>query len=142
MKAILTKFLPTTATKPARIKAYTIDGNQLTLSNEECSDNGRDDTALRHLYAAYKLAEKMNWPGNLVGGGTPEGYAFVFSNSWIRNPVSPDKAWKYVRAFRENMPDCFLIYEGKRTFGADPVLSTESEDVAKRIVDARNRGLL
>ena len=142
MKAILTKFLPATSTRPSRIKAYTVDGNQITLSNDECSDHGRHNTGLSHLYAAYKLAERMNWPGNLVGGGTPSGYVFVFTSSWIRNPVPPAKKWKYVRAFRENMPDYFLIYEGKRTFGADPILSTESETIAQSIVDARNRGHL
>jgi len=32
MKAILTKFIPCTNTKPTRIKAYTEGGNNITVS--------------------------------------------------------------------------------------------------------------
>ena len=83
MKAILTKILPCTDTKPTRIKAYTEGGNALILSWSAC------DTADRtqgegHLYAAQQLATKMNWSTDLIGGGTPDGYAFVFADSRIR----------------------------------------------------------
>lgn len=142
MKAILTKFLPATHTKPTRIKAYTVDGNQITVSNEECSDNGRDDTALRHLCAAQKLANKMKWPGNLIGGGTPTGYIFAFADSWIHTPVPPAKHWKVIKIFRENMPCLFGVYEGAKVFGADHVLTTEDEATADQIVAARNRGAI
>lgn len=83
MKAILTKVIPCTDTRPTRIKAYTEGGNSLTLSWSECDADGRDQ-GHAHLYAAKKLAEKMNWSTNLLGGGTPDGYAFVFADTRIR----------------------------------------------------------
>lgn len=85
MKAILTKVLPATNTKPTRIKAYTEGGNQITISWSECDDNGRTQ-AEAHGYAARKLATKMHWPGVLLGGGTIEGYCFVFADTKIVIP--------------------------------------------------------
>ena len=83
MKAILTKIIPCTNTKPTRIKAYTEGGNSITLSWGECTEQGLNN-GLSHLYAAKKLAEKMKWSTNLLGGGTPTGYAFVFADTRIR----------------------------------------------------------
>ena len=83
MKAILTKVIPCTDTKPTRVKAYTEGGNSIMVSWSECDTDGRTQ-GKAHLYAAYKLAKKMNWPGNLLGGGTPDGYAFVFTDTLIR----------------------------------------------------------
>lgn len=82
MKAILTKIIPATNTRPTRIKAYTEGGNHLTVSWSECDDNGRTQ-AEAHGYAARKLARKMHWPGVLLGGGTIEGYCFVFADTKI-----------------------------------------------------------
>jgi len=84
MKAILTKIIPCTNTKPTRIKAYTEGGNSLTLSWSTCEREGRHETGQGHLYAAQQLATKMNWSTDLLGGGTPEGYAFVFADTRIR----------------------------------------------------------
>ena len=84
MKAILTKVIPCTNTKPTRVKAYTEGGNSIIVSWSECDADGRNDQGHAHLYAAYKLAKKMNWPGTLLGGGTPDGYAFVFTDTLIR----------------------------------------------------------
>jgi hypothetical protein len=84
MKAILTKVLPCTNTKPTRIKAYAEGGNSLVLSWSECDDAGRNQGEA-HLYAASALAKKMNWPVDLIGGGTPEGWCFVFADSNIRS---------------------------------------------------------
>ena len=87
MKAILTKVIPCTNTKPTRVKAYTEGGNSIMVSWSEC-DAACDHDGLAdgkaHLYAAYKLARKMQWPGTLLGGGTPTGYAFIFLNTPIR----------------------------------------------------------
>ena len=83
MKAILTKIIPCTNTKPTRIKAYTEGGNSLTISASSCDESGRDSSFM-HLYAAKQLAKKMNWSDQLLGGGTPEGYAFVFADTRIR----------------------------------------------------------
>ena len=84
MKAILTKCLPATNHKPTRIKAYTEGGNSLTLSCSGCEENQRTQGEA-HLYAAEQLALKMGWPGLLIGGGTPDGYCFVFADSYIRS---------------------------------------------------------
>ncbi len=83
MKAILTKVLPCTNTKPTRIKAYTEGGNQQVLSWSECDSDDRTQ-GQAHLYAAQALADKMHWPGALIGGGIPDGYCFVFADSPIR----------------------------------------------------------
>ncbi len=85
MKAILTKIIPCTNTKPTRVKAYTEGGNAITLSWSECDEDGNGGTnGNAYLYAARKLCEKMQWPGELIGGGTPDGYCFVFTDSRIR----------------------------------------------------------
>ena len=84
MKAILTKCIPCTNTKPTRIKAYTEGGNSLMLSWSEC-DTAERTQGEAHLYCAEQLALKMQWPGALIGGGTPEGYCFVFADSYIRS---------------------------------------------------------
>lgn len=85
MKAILTKCLPATDIKPTRIKAYTEGGNSITVSWSECDRNDRTQ-AEAHGYAARKLAEKMHWSGTLLGGGTVEGYCFVFADTRIIIP--------------------------------------------------------
>ena len=45
---------------------------------------------------------------------------------------------KAVRAFQNNGPDYWIIYEGKQTFGADPVARCDSEERAALIVQAVN----
>jgi hypothetical protein len=55
MKAITTKYLSATATKPARVQAR-CDGGHVTLSWDDgvsAEDN--------HLFAAQNLAERMGW---------------------------------------------------------------------------------
>jgi hypothetical protein len=83
MKAILTKVLGYTAARPTRIKAYAEGGNSLISSWDDCTPNGEDDRRA-HLNAAIRLAKKMQWSTDLIGGGTPEGYCFVFADSEIR----------------------------------------------------------
>ncbi len=82
MKAILTKYIPWSSTKPSRIKAYTEGGHSVTLSYDECSDGGRTPEQ-PYLYAARVLCDKMQLEGRLIGGRTDEGYAFTFAESWI-----------------------------------------------------------
>ena len=84
MKAILTKVIPCTNTKPTRVKAYTEGGNSIMVSWSECEGNGDRTQGQSHLYAARKLCDKMKWAGELLGGGTPEGYYFVFAETKIR----------------------------------------------------------
>lgn len=87
MKAILTKCLPATNAKPTRIKAYTEGGNQITLSWSVCEHEAKDTSGNQgqvHLQAAKALCKRMKWPSELLGGGTPEGYAFVFKETLIK----------------------------------------------------------
>ena len=90
MKAIMTKFLVCTDTQPNRIKAYTHDGNSLTLASDLCDGDGGYSNAQTHGYVASKLADKMGWytPTNYLIGGCMDntGYCFVFSNSYIIAP--------------------------------------------------------
>jgi hypothetical protein len=61
MKAIFAKYIPMTDHKPARVKAFDSDGNQVTISWD-------DDSSYRE--AADALIKKMNWgpEGTWVSG--------------------------------------------------------------------------
>ncbi len=76
MKAILTKYLPASATKGARVKAYAEGVKPLTLPWSYGLD-----TEPAHRVAAEALVERMAWgPCKLVSGGLPDqsGFAFCF----------------------------------------------------------------
>lgn len=73
MQAILTKHIGATNTKPSRIKAYSASGLNVTI-NFPYLDHEEDN----YRAAAVELCEKYGWKGELVGGSTKEGYAFVF----------------------------------------------------------------
>lgn len=75
MKAIITKYKGATDTKGSRIIASDGDGNRVTIPYpHELSGE-----AVHHA-AAVALCEKMKWDKELLGGGTKDGYAFVFKN--------------------------------------------------------------
>ena len=46
--------------------------------------------------------------------------------------------YKAIRAFQNNRPDYWLIYRGRKTFGADPICSCNTEEEARLIVAALN----
>lgn len=75
MLAIITEFVPSTNTRPSRIKAYTVNGHKTIIS----VDYDLDDVQ-RHMKAAQKLIrEQMEHFGDcttLVYGGSPKGYVF------------------------------------------------------------------
>lgn len=82
MIAIETRYIPCTNTKPSRIKAYTSNPGQYVMMSVSAAEhqspgkgNHDEDT---HRVVAQALADKMNWPGKLIAGGTKRGYAFVF----------------------------------------------------------------
>lgn len=75
MKAITTKYLGATNFKPSRIKAYAEGGNSVTISYP----HELDGQAVFEK-AAVALCEKMGWSTELLGGGTDNGYVFVFKN--------------------------------------------------------------
>ena len=73
MKAIRTKYLGATNTKDSRIKADDYDSNSITISYNYGLSS--EDVFKE---AAVALCKKMDWPTNLLGGGTDNGYVFVF----------------------------------------------------------------
>lgn len=84
MKTIETKIIPSSNTKPQRIKAYAPDGSTLTVTQGELENANIPATYSEeaHRYAARKLADKLNsggnWGGNFVSGETLKGYAHIF----------------------------------------------------------------
>ena len=80
MKAIVTRYLPCTNTKPTRIVA-TAYGNRLVCSMPQADIEP-------HKAAAIALCQKMDWSGELVEGGLPNGdRVFVFVNNRERIKV-------------------------------------------------------
>jgi hypothetical protein len=79
MKAITTKYIGTTATKPSRISAYDIDGNRVVI-NYPVMDRkfSKHSEILYYEIAAKALCNKMGWSGELIGGAIKDGYVFVF----------------------------------------------------------------
>ncbi len=68
MIAIETKYIGPSNYKDARIVAYTINGQRLTISYPyELSGEAV------HRKAAQALADKMDWKGKLVAGATKAG---------------------------------------------------------------------
>ena len=76
MIAIQTKYLGPTNYRGSRIKAYTCNGHSLTIAY----DYSLDDKDL-YAKAAIALCKKLGWSGSIIGGGTKEGYTFVFAAS-------------------------------------------------------------
>lgn len=75
MKAILTRYHGATNTRGSRISATAEGGHRISipypheLSGEAC-----------HAAAATELCRKLQWCGDLIGGGLPNGdYCFVFA---------------------------------------------------------------
>jgi hypothetical protein len=73
MKAISTKYHGPTDTRGARISAWDLDGNRVSIPYPHHL-SGEDV----HRLAAEALKTKMHWSGTLVGGATKSGYVFVF----------------------------------------------------------------
>ena len=73
MKAITTKYHGPTNTRGSRISAKAEGGNRISISYPH-ELSGEDV----YRAAAEALCKKMNWPGSLIGGGTEDGYVFVF----------------------------------------------------------------
>ena len=74
MIAIQTKYIPATNTLGSRIKAFTSNGQSLTLP----FDYSADSEYKRYKSVALALCSKMNWNPDIIGGGTKNGYTFVF----------------------------------------------------------------
>ncbi len=72
MKAIITKYLPFTNTKPSRIKASAEGVESLTLTLNWLETNGLPQDS-PHITAAKIFAVDHHWPTNLASGGLPSG---------------------------------------------------------------------
>ena len=86
MKAIVTKYLPSTRTKPARVRASDGDGHSVTVVCDQLDSGPKQ--------AAIALCHKMNWTGTLVKGWIRKGsWVFVFDDVHetfaIPSPVVP-----------------------------------------------------
>lgn len=75
MQAITTKYVGPTDTKPARIIAETGSGRRRIVSRHAYDEKNEMDL---HANAARMLCAQLGWKGVLAGGGTKDGYAFVF----------------------------------------------------------------
>jgi hypothetical protein len=69
MKAIITKYLPFTSTRPSRIIAKAEGVPSKTYTCEGLNDPLFD----KHQVVARKFAAENNWPLDLVSGGLPDG---------------------------------------------------------------------
>ena len=75
MQKIKTKIIPSTNTKPTRIKAISDSGLSVTISRS-CDSLISND----HKKAANKLKIKLGWTDKMIGGHTKDGMIFVFHN--------------------------------------------------------------
>lgn len=76
----MTKILPSTATKPYRIKAYDGDGNSVVVSDSS-TPHGRADSRA-HMFVVNKLKQKMGWKGSgSLGWIKGTDHVFVFNNT-------------------------------------------------------------
>ena len=83
MKAILTKWLGATNTKPTRIKAYDADGNSLTMSYNQ--SRGDSDSVL-HGEVVRALIKKLDWNCEILGDGYIKGgRCFVLTHKTERS---------------------------------------------------------
>ena len=63
-------------------QAWVVDGKYVRCGHvTECACYGKlHEGEAVHLEAALALCKKMNWPTELLGGATKDGYCFVFKN--------------------------------------------------------------
>lgn len=83
MIAIETRLIKQTNYKPSRIVAETCNGQRLVMSKDKAEDESKEagiNCERAQQYVAQQLANKMNWPGTLIGGSTKRGMCFVFAN--------------------------------------------------------------
>lgn len=75
MVAIRTRYVGATSTKPARIKADAGMGRKVMVSYHI---GEAEETCDAHARAARALCAKFDWTGDMIAGGTEDGYCFVF----------------------------------------------------------------
>ena len=72
MVAIETKYIGPPNYKGSRYKAYTCNGQSVTISANHALSYYEN-----HVAVAKHLAKKLGWKGTWQGGGNKAGYAFV-----------------------------------------------------------------
>ena len=75
MQTIETKYLGPTDHRGARIKATATNGDAVTIPYpHELNDTDK------HIAAVRKLAAKLNWSGEMIGGWTARGMIWAFTD--------------------------------------------------------------
>lgn len=77
-KAIETKYVRASRTKPSRVVATAEGGHRVVLSYDSINENGAEQA---HATAAIALCQKVGWTGKLVSGSTKDGFVFCFTKS-------------------------------------------------------------
>lgn len=81
-QAISTKSFGCTNTRPRRIRVKAYAGTRFysepSLENECDKRNLLISRETLHLLAARRFVADFGWVGNMIGGETTEGFAFVF----------------------------------------------------------------
>ena len=118
MKAIVTKYIPATNTKPSRVKAKAEGVPAIVISYG------------KHLYphkeAALTLCRKYGWGEDIIGGGMPDqtGECFVFLDRIA-------KALRAVEATRE------AFQAGKRDGATMGAVSAAMDAVREAIEESK-----
>lgn len=99
MQTIITKFIPATDHKPARVKATQQNQGQsqsVTVpwdaQRRRCGSTRDDRAAVKqchesikpHAQAALMLMKKLGWSGEMIAGGTDSGTVWVFTDTTDR----------------------------------------------------------
>lgn len=71
MTSVITKYLPATNSKPARVKADAGMGRTATVSFHDAAPEP-------HRNAAHQLCAKFGWTGTLQEGGREDGFVYTF----------------------------------------------------------------
>lgn len=142
MKAILTRYHGATNTRGSRISATDSDKNRVSISypHELNSDKA-------HALAAKTLCEKMNWHGEMIGGGLHNGdmvWTFAISNDrFIAGPETPKPTYS-LEAGRSILKDGLPFVHLARSVWSDNPSDhafnpSAADDFARAIVEKFNK---
>ena len=97
MQAIVTKYLGATNWRDSRVKA-TAEAGSVTVSWDDAL-NARDN----YDNAARALCERLGWAGELVRGGTSDGYVYTIDGGPDDRITSPVTREEERRRFEERV---------------------------------------
>lgn len=116
MQTIETKYLGPTDHRGARIKATASNGDAVTIPYpHDETDTGK------HFAAVRKLAAKLDWSGELIGGHTARGMVWIFTDKASPRIELPRwgltdqglRAWLTSRGTVDNL-DAPLAFDSRR----------------------------